>query len=113
MIFTQHCIADLNWRPKMNALPTYTCAQKVCNGQLSCERNLHGMQAILAGEGMQKENKTYNSGDPLVVTHLTTNPPVSCLSTTEQTGSAGVSYSDATKVPKMTVFGSICQKAVC
>ncbi|KAF1842534.1 uncharacterized protein K460DRAFT_187356 [Cucurbitaria berberidis CBS 394.84] len=32
--------------------------------------------------------KTYNSGDSLVVTHLTTNPPVSCLSTAERTGSA-------------------------
>jgi hypothetical protein len=33
--------------------------------------------------------KTYNSGDSPVVTHLTTNPPVSCLSTAERTGSAG------------------------
>jgi hypothetical protein len=32
--------------------------------------------------------KTYNSGDSLVVTHLTTDPPVSCLSTAERTGSA-------------------------
>jgi hypothetical protein len=31
--------------------------------------------------------KTYNSGDSLVVTHLTTNPPVSCLSKAERTGS--------------------------
>ncbi|KAF2681551.1 hypothetical protein K458DRAFT_309327 [Lentithecium fluviatile CBS 122367] len=30
--------------------------------------------------------KTYNSGDSLVVTHLTTNPPVRFLSTAEQTG---------------------------
>jgi hypothetical protein len=37
---------------------------------------------------MQKIDKTYNSGDSLVVTHLTTNPPVSCLSTAERTGSA-------------------------
>ena len=35
-----------------------------------------------------KRTKTYNSGDSLVVTHLTTNPPVSCLSTAERTGSA-------------------------
>jgi hypothetical protein len=35
-----------------------------------------------------KMAKTYNSGDSLVVTHLTTNPPVSCLSTAERTGSA-------------------------
>jgi hypothetical protein len=31
--------------------------------------------------------KTYNSGDSLVVTHLTTNPPVSCLNRAERTGS--------------------------
>ena len=32
--------------------------------------------------------KTYNSGDSPVVTHPSTNPPVSCLSTAERTGSA-------------------------
>jgi hypothetical protein len=37
---------------------------------------------------MELAIKTYNSGDSLVVTHLTTNPPVSCLSTAERTGSA-------------------------
>ena len=31
--------------------------------------------------------KTCNSGDSLVVTHLTTNPPVSCLYMAERTGS--------------------------
>jgi hypothetical protein len=31
--------------------------------------------------------KTYNSGDSLVVTHLTTSPPVSCLNRAERTGS--------------------------
>ena len=31
--------------------------------------------------------KTYNSGNSPVVTHLTTNPPVNCLSRAEQTGS--------------------------
>ena len=35
----------------------------------------------------QKRAKTYNSGDSLVVTHLTTNPPVSCLYMAERTGS--------------------------
>ena len=36
-----------------------------------------------------KENmtKTYNSGYSLVVTHLTTNPPVRCLNRAERTGS--------------------------
>jgi hypothetical protein len=35
----------------------------------------------------KRETKTYNSGDSLVVTHLTTNPPVSCLNRAERTGS--------------------------
>jgi hypothetical protein len=34
-----------------------------------------------------KRTKTYNSGDSLVVTHLTTNPPVHCLYMAERTGS--------------------------
>jgi hypothetical protein len=35
-----------------------------------------------------KNTKTYNSGYSPVVTHLTTNPPVHCLSTAERTGSS-------------------------
>ncbi|KAF1831481.1 hypothetical protein BDW02DRAFT_606224 [Decorospora gaudefroyi] len=35
----------------------------------------------------KKMAKTYNSGDSLVVTHLTTSPPVHCLYIAEQTGS--------------------------
>jgi hypothetical protein len=38
--------------------------------------------------GFKKDKKTYNSGYSLVVTHLTTNPPVRCLSTAERTGSS-------------------------
>ena len=34
-----------------------------------------------------KDPKTYNSGYSLVVTHLTTNPPVRCLNWAERTGS--------------------------
>jgi hypothetical protein len=34
-----------------------------------------------------KKTKTYNSGYSLVVTHLTTNPPVRCLNRAERTGS--------------------------
>ena len=37
-------------------------------------------------EGGESKN-TYNSGDSLVVTHLTTNPPVHCLYMAERTGS--------------------------
>jgi hypothetical protein len=35
----------------------------------------------------EKVAKTYNSGYSLVVTHLTTNPPVRCLNRAERTGS--------------------------
>ena len=36
---------------------------------------------------IRRKKKTYNSGDSLVVTHLTTNPPVHCLYMAERTGS--------------------------
>jgi hypothetical protein len=42
----------------------------------------------LSRENFSKKAKTYNSGYSLVVTHLTTNPPVHCLSTAERTGSS-------------------------
>ena len=35
----------------------------------------------------KRMSKTYNSGDSLVVTHLTTNPPVHCLYMDERKGS--------------------------
>ena len=35
---------------------------------------------------ISKNAKTYNSGDSLVVTHLTTSPPVHCLYMAERTG---------------------------
>jgi hypothetical protein len=35
----------------------------------------------------KNESKTFNSGYSLVVTHLTTNPPVHCLNRAERTGS--------------------------
>jgi hypothetical protein len=34
-----------------------------------------------------KNKKTYNSGDSPVVTHLTTSPPIHCLTRAERTGS--------------------------
>ena len=49
-------------------------------GQLLCVGPEHEM-------GCAKMSKTYNSGDSLVVTHLTTNPPVHCLYMAERTGS--------------------------
>jgi hypothetical protein len=44
-----------------------------------------------AHSGVVQKAKTYNSGDSLVVTHLTTNPPVSCLNRAERTGSLALS----------------------
>jgi hypothetical protein len=42
----------------------------------------------MMGNGWAKKMaKTYNSGYSLVVTHLTTNPPVRCLNRAERTGS--------------------------
>jgi hypothetical protein len=35
----------------------------------------------------KKKQNTYNSGDSLMVTHLTTSPPVRCLNRAERTGS--------------------------
>jgi hypothetical protein len=49
-------------------------------GQLLCVGPEHEM-------GCAKMSKTYNSGDSLVVTHLTTNPTVHCLYMAERTGS--------------------------
>jgi hypothetical protein len=44
----------------------------------------HNMTAVK----LQKQSaKTYNRGDSLMVTHLTTNPPVRCLNRAERTGS--------------------------
>ena len=42
---------------------------------------------ILEPTKKKKKTKTYNSGYSLVVTHLTTNPPVRCLNRAERTGS--------------------------
>jgi outer membrane protein assembly factor BamB len=47
-----------------------------------------GYRAVIpVSKTRQNYTKTYNSGDSLVVTHLTTNPPVSCLNRAERTGS--------------------------
>jgi hypothetical protein len=49
-----------------------------------------GSASLLTRVYMAKEDawaKTYNSGYSLVVTHLTTNPPVRCLNRAERTGS--------------------------
>jgi hypothetical protein len=56
------------------------------------ELNLHTPHhnedlSLEAKDRRSKRVKTYNSGYSLVVTHLTTNPPVRCLSRAERTGS--------------------------
>jgi hypothetical protein len=61
---------------------------------------------------MQKKKKrahakTYNSGDSLVVTHLTTNPPVSCLNRAERTGSLAFTHATATKALNFPVCGDL------
>ena len=43
--------------------------------------------AICLSLSITMGQKTYNSGYSLVVTHLTTNPPVRCLNRAERTGS--------------------------
>jgi hypothetical protein len=54
----------------------------------------------------KNEQKTYNSGYSLVVTHLTTNPPVRCLNRAERTGSLVVSRPLTTTTLKCTVSGN-------
>jgi hypothetical protein len=49
--------------------------------------NLTRLKCMMGRVMEQKDAKTYNSGDSLVVTHLTTNPPVHCLYMAERTGS--------------------------
>jgi hypothetical protein len=51
--------------------------------------------------------KTFNSGYSLVVTHLTTNPPVRCLNRAERTGSLVLSYSIVSNTLKHTIFGLV------
>jgi hypothetical protein len=65
------------------------------SGGLAVQKRTHYMQTasettiILTDDttSSTKEQKTYNSGYSLVVTHLTTNPPVRCLNRAERTGS--------------------------
>ena len=54
----------------------------------------------------QKMAKTYNSGYSLVVTHLTTNPPVRCLNRAERTGSLvfNVLWSYVSVLPNHTLY---------
>ena len=58
-----------NWRSRVFLL---------CQDGLICKERKKAVNA---------KTKTYNSGYSLVVTHLTTNPPVRCLNRAERTGS--------------------------
>jgi hypothetical protein len=62
-------------------------------------------------EEKSKNLKTYNSGDSLVVTHLTTNPPVSCLNRAERTGSLAFTYASAQKALNIPVCGDLISVA--
>jgi hypothetical protein len=53
----------------------------------------------------EQKSKTYNSGYSLVVTHLTTNPPVRCLNRAERTGSLVVTCSAAAQTANVSVYG--------
>jgi hypothetical protein len=48
---------------------------------------MYAMCFLQWSNGAKRKVKTYNSRDSLMVTHLTTNPPVSCLNRAERTGS--------------------------
>jgi hypothetical protein len=77
--------------------------------QTSCasERNTCSQQVPMIQAVRQKYlQKTYNSGYSLMVTHLTTKPPVRCLNRAERTGSLVVSWSVTTNVLNFTVSGS-------
>jgi hypothetical protein len=54
--------------------------------RLERDQAANGVEKSVVGE-KRKMAKTYNSGYSLVVTHLTTNPPVRCLNRAERTGS--------------------------
>jgi hypothetical protein len=45
----------------------------------------------------KRKAETYNSGDSLVVTHLTTKPLVHCLYIAKRTGSLAFTYATVTK----------------
>ena len=60
--------------------------------------------AICLSLSITMGQKTYNSGYSLVVTHLTTNPPVRCLNRAERTGSLVVSCPFAKNALKHSVY---------
>jgi hypothetical protein len=60
---------------------------------------------VLATSKAKQQQNTYNSGYSLVVTHLTTNPPVRRLNRAERTGSLVVTCSNTTETAKLSMYG--------
>jgi hypothetical protein len=75
----------------------------VVEGTLTVDSKKGHIEARLLAS---KKTKTYNSGYSLVVTHLTTNPPVRCLNRAERTGSLvfNVLWSYVSDRPECTVY---------
>jgi hypothetical protein len=68
---------------------------------------LRRIQYLHPGVRAKRMAKTYNSGYSLVVTHLTTNPPVRCLNRAERTGSLVVSCSLDMNALDFSVSGNL------
>jgi hypothetical protein len=78
-------LCPLDQRPRLNLLGSGFVFHQTWSGKyLSLFRPQPPLSNLIR---VQKSVKTYNSGDSLVVTHLTTNPPVHCLYMAERTGS--------------------------
>ncbi|EUC47434.1 hypothetical protein COCMIDRAFT_90333, partial [Bipolaris oryzae ATCC 44560] len=77
--FVQKVFSDVAFFSHLRTLITYPLSHK--------EKLSQEIYTIVGGAKTdhvlnaerQKKAKTYDSGDSLVVTHLTTNPPVNCL----------------------------------
>jgi hypothetical protein len=76
------CRIELCWKYRTGVIVSFICPAK------SKSRTTNAPQMSFDRPEVQKNiQNTYNSGYSLVVTHLTTNPPVRCLNRAERTGS--------------------------
>ena len=81
--------SHVSWRTPNQAKRTATSKSHSSIYRVSLRHHLLSVHALHTHiDKSKKMAKTYNSGYSPVVTHLTTNPPVSCLSTAERTGSS-------------------------
>jgi hypothetical protein len=80
-----------------------------CSSQfVSTHMHTHTSDSYRMLAQLQKGIKAYNSGYLLVITHLTTNPPVRCLNRAERTRRTRrlvVTCSATTKTADMSVYG--------